>query len=97
MPVKAVRLLVPVSSSDYVDVTSNSTACATAPQVVNNGGISLDDTVNAQVASISGIRDLPIFETFDSLFHSNGSICSGFEKPHGYLSRTSYGQQHSSP
>ena len=59
--------------------TGDSSSPSTAAELVDNNSIALDNSVNSEVAAVSGIGDLTVFKDFDC---DLDSIHGGSRVPH---------------
>jgi hypothetical protein len=56
--------------------------------VVNNGRVTLDNTINRQIAAITSVGDLLVFEDFDCGFNGVNCCSTSFEDSHGHSGST---------
>lgn len=64
-------------------LTSNGTRTATAPIVVDHERIAFHNAIHSEVASVSSVSDLTIFETLDGYLDRVYCRSSCFEYVHG--------------
>lgn len=70
--------------------TRNGATGTASSEMVDNGGITLDDAIDVQITPETSIRNLLILETSDGRFDSLRSGCSGLEETHPNTSSTDH-------
>lgn len=68
--------------------TWDSTASTTSTEMIDNGGITFDSSVDGQVGTISSVGDFFVFEDSERGLNRFGSRGAGLEELHAHLGRS---------